>query len=238
MADSNDPPTSSGSIDDSMQVEEKDETVEQEEGEALGKGYKNGLPYFHRELSAQDKELIGDISPKQISKPDLPSESGEITRQTSSSAWNAAQTWEEKDWTDWAKRRLRELLGSMSAAAAAAADDGEAAAALEVTACTIDTGDAHIAVVRGRPRYIWDFAVTLTFEASFGGESGGPKGSIKYQEVGYDCDGDYEAEITYSSGRPNSINHTKLKNMITKNEFKDLFCERVETFKNEFHEKK
>lgn len=30
------------------------------------RGYKNGLPYFHRELSTEEKNLIGDIAPQKI----------------------------------------------------------------------------------------------------------------------------------------------------------------------------
>jgi hypothetical protein len=30
------------------------------------RGYKNGLPYFHRELSKEEKSLIGDIAPQKI----------------------------------------------------------------------------------------------------------------------------------------------------------------------------
>lgn len=30
------------------------------------RGYKNGLPYFHRELSKEEKNLIGDIAPQKI----------------------------------------------------------------------------------------------------------------------------------------------------------------------------
>lgn len=36
------------------------------------RGYKNGLPYFHRELSHDEKQLIGDIAPQKIDAPPAP----------------------------------------------------------------------------------------------------------------------------------------------------------------------
>lgn len=36
------------------------------------RGYKNGLPYFHRELSPDEKQLIGDIAPQKIDASPAP----------------------------------------------------------------------------------------------------------------------------------------------------------------------
>jgi hypothetical protein len=33
------------------------------------RGYPNKLPYFHRELTQEDKQLIGDITPARITQP-------------------------------------------------------------------------------------------------------------------------------------------------------------------------
>mmetsp|Transcript_18182 Transcript_18182/g.23937 ORF Transcript_18182/g.23937 Transcript_18182/m.23937 type:complete len:224 (+) Transcript_18182:130-801(+) len=220
------------SKDDSKVEVKKDDTVKVVDEEDLTedhKGYKNGLPYFHRELSEQDKALIGDISPQQIPKTLAEASGSEVFRQGSSSAWNAAQTWEEKDCTEWAKRRLKELLMPLEV-------EAPNNVTVEVTQVESLTGDAHIAVVRGRPRYIWDFAVTLKFTAHIGEAE--TKGELIYQEIGYDCDGEYEVEISYKSGRPSGQNHTLLRNVIAKNEFNEALCERIEVFKNEFHEKK
>jgi len=209
----------------------KPEEIEDAENLSGHKGYKNGLPYFHRELSAQDLELIGDISPKPLTKTteDNNPTSGEgITRQTSSSAWNGAQTWEERDYTEWAKKRFKELLVPLSV-------DAGNDITVEVTDLGSITGDAHVAVVRGKPRFIWDFAITLSFTATMGNEE--VKGELVFPEVGYDADGAYEVEVNYKNQRPSNSKHTILKNILTKNELYQAFWELVGMFKQEFHEK-
>ena len=67
--------------------------------------------YFHRELSADEKKLLGDNSPKPIST-DAAAAIGSGSGKAGGSAWNAAGTWEEKNYTQWAKTRIKEILSS------------------------------------------------------------------------------------------------------------------------------
>lgn len=67
--------------------------------------------YFHRELSEEDKKLLGDSTPKPIS----PAASNDPTVTAAGaggvgSAWNGAGTWEEKSYTTWARKHLEELI--------------------------------------------------------------------------------------------------------------------------------
>ena len=76
--------------------------------------------YFNRELSDKDKALLGDSTPKRISA-ETPAHSNSPVLLSSTtpspanaaSAWNAAGTWEERDVTQWASGRLRELLSAI-----------------------------------------------------------------------------------------------------------------------------
>ena len=52
------------------------------------------LPYFHRELNAQDQLLLSKNVPQQISSSDAVEANAHIN---TASAWNAAQSWEERD---------------------------------------------------------------------------------------------------------------------------------------------
>ena len=67
------------------------------------------LPYFHRHQSQEDKDLIGDITPKIIN---------DVKKNTynrgalSSSSWNAAETWEERDNSQWSFLQITELFNS------------------------------------------------------------------------------------------------------------------------------
>jgi hypothetical protein len=69
--------------------------------------------YFHRELSADEKKLLGDNSPKPISSDAAAAiGSGSGKAAAGGSAWNAAGTWEEKNYSQWAKTRIKEILSS------------------------------------------------------------------------------------------------------------------------------
>ncbi|CCI48740.1 unnamed protein product [Albugo candida] len=114
------------------------------------KGYKNGLPYFHRELSAEDQKLIGDTAPKR-----LPVVLGRDQSNHEGSAWNAAGTFEERNFMQWARQKLSDILSSVKFSEGTIY--GSVAAPLHLT------GDASICVIRGRKRYLFDFSFELPF---------------------------------------------------------------------------
>lgn len=116
--------------------------------------------YFSREQSAEEKAML-DIAPKQISdctpKPITPSSS----TGDSGSAWNHAGTWEEKDTTEWCKDHLEKRL--LESKVEASGVDGDALHC-SITEVKDVTGDASVAVVSGKKRYIFDFHCELIFE--------------------------------------------------------------------------
>lgn len=141
---------------------------------AMMRGYKKTADgrttsYFTRELSQDEKNRIGDIAPKRLdecaggntpvrlSQPDLLSASSSTTTTTTTaSAWNQAGTWEEKDTTDWCKSQLRTRLEETIVTTDT----------LDVVITSVEelTGDASVAVVSGKKRYIFDFHVKLKYE--------------------------------------------------------------------------
>merc|ERR1712003_29146 len=108
--------------------------------------------YFSREQSAEEKAML-DIAPKQINdctpQPITPSSSGGET----GSKWNHAGTWEEKDTTEWCKEHLEKRLLESKVEAVGVDGDALSCSIAEVSDVT---GDASVAVVSGKKRYIFD----------------------------------------------------------------------------------
>ena len=67
------------------------------------------LPYFHRIQSQEDKDLIGDITPK-IIKNEIKSSGNRGA--LPSAPWNAADTWEERDCSHWSSQKITEIFDS------------------------------------------------------------------------------------------------------------------------------
>lgn len=124
------------------------------------------LPYFHRVLSKEDTELIGDITPKLIgSSNDKAAVSTAATTSGSSSngsAWNAANTWEEKDYTQWAKDKLTSLIVIDESIGLPSTVPYN----IKVRKVSDIQGHAQIAHVRGKARYIYEFSLDLSFTIS------------------------------------------------------------------------
>lgn len=117
------------------------------------------LPYFHRTLSPQDAALIGDTTPKPITNStaqNAPNDANRTVREAS--AWNAAQTWEERDCSTWGKSKVRELFDSTNE---------------EVTFSNPSKVEGHASIthVRGRARFLyeWDFSVDVSVATSSNG---------------------------------------------------------------------
>ena len=149
--------------------DDDDELTEQEL--AMMRGYKKTkdgrtTSYFTREIPEEEKaKLANNIAPKKLdhslatefssSAPkrlDTPASSLGASRP---SAWNSAGTWEEKDCTDWCKKRLRSRLSNVKSTSTCD---------VAVTAVDELTGEAAVAIAGGRKRYIFDFHVKLKYE--------------------------------------------------------------------------
>lgn len=144
-----------------MKKEDSDSEDELTEKElAQLRGYKKTsdgrtTSYFSREQSCDEKQLIGDITPKRLETTDTSSTSGDGNR-GNASAWNKAGTWEEKDTTEWCQEHLIKRLKETKA---------ESGSLIAVVKKEKDmTGHASVAIVSGKKRYIFDFHCKLDFE--------------------------------------------------------------------------
>jgi tetratricopeptide (TPR) repeat protein len=152
--------------------DDDDDDVLTESELAMMRGYKKTsdgrtTSYFTRELSSDEVNQLGDMAPKRLdnnsAKTMVPSTAEDLkASSTSASAWNQAGTWEEKDTTDWCRAQLRERL------LATAVESSSATSTIPVRAIVTSveelTGDASVAVVSGKKRYIFDFHVKLKYE--------------------------------------------------------------------------
>jgi len=158
--------------------DDDDELTEQELASLRGyKKTKDGrtTSYFTRELSEEEKQRLGDITPKKLESasgaetPTLSATSSVspvasstgVDGSTASrpSAWNQAGTWEEKDCTGWCKDSLTSKL--QSTLLQKQTDSGLRAKIRKVDELT---GEGSVATTGGKKRYIFDFHAKLTYE--------------------------------------------------------------------------
>lgn len=120
--------------------------------------------YFHRELSEEEKKLLATNAPKKLSaapsdeQPSVTPVSSTEGGKGKASAWNQAGTWEEKNTSDWCTGHLRSKLLSANAELA----DGAHVAVVKTVKSL--TGEASVAVVSGKKRYIFDYHASLEYE--------------------------------------------------------------------------
>lgn len=156
------------------------------------KGYKivNGkkTSYFHRELTEEEKQMIGDIAPKRI---DASSGDAEMSNAPQllqpadgASAWNKAGTWEERDVSSWAQDTLKAALSCTSYTLP---DSSPAPGAVaKVTAVPKLNGHASYATVRGKKKYIYEFLIELKWEFVHDSEKG--SGSMSFPDFDGTCE--------------------------------------------------
>jgi tetratricopeptide (TPR) repeat protein len=132
--------------------------------------------YFHREIDDETKKLIGDIAPKKLGKENntyatssaVDSIAAQQQQQEGTSAWNKAGTWEERDVTPWAKESLTmALLSCKYILPNGSPSPGSTVVVYEIG--KLD-GSASYAAVRGKKRYIYEFALTVKWEFTLFGE--------------------------------------------------------------------
>jgi tetratricopeptide (TPR) repeat protein len=155
--------------------DDDDDDVLTESELAMMRGYKKTsdgrtTSYFTRELSSDEVNQLGDMAPKRLDNSNsatmAPEDLKSSTTSTSASVWNQAGTWEEKDTTDWCRAQLRErlLTTSVESTCATTALTTMPIVRAMVTSVEELTGDASVAVVSGKKRYIFDFHVKLKYE--------------------------------------------------------------------------
>lgn len=69
--------------------------------------------YFHRELSAEEKILLGDSTPKRINSPGVTNGTSS-PNPTGGSVWNSAGTYEEKNISEWSHSKLKSKLSQLT----------------------------------------------------------------------------------------------------------------------------
>ena len=85
------------------------------------KGYKmtsdgRKTTYFNREMTEAERILLGDSTPKQLMNNTQSSDGACLqslpakNTTTVGSAWNTAGTWEERNLSPWASKRIKQLL--------------------------------------------------------------------------------------------------------------------------------
>ena len=185
------PSTAAGSDDD-----------DDEEDAAILKGYKKTsdgrkTTYFNRELSAEDKKLLESTNsgPKPITVAASTSTSSSVPAASSggTSAWNSAQTFEERNLTSEAHRRLKALLLGVRC------DLPGGAGVVRVTGVCDIAGDCVSASSRGKKRIIYDLSCTVKWELSSLGSC--VDGTLALADITADP-ASLEAEARSSSSSP------------------------------------
>jgi len=180
--------------------------------------------YFHNELSEDAKKLIGDIAPKRITTMNsaptpLPSNGKEST-----SAWNKAGTWEEKNYTNHAQSLLINALSNaeytISDKDAIAIHKELSEATAKVTKVKDVDGHASIATVRGKRRYVYEFSLTIEFKIILSLDLDEVlTGSLKYLEIdGTTCcdDGDDLSFVDFKIKSSDGEHYKKLSDVIVR----------------------
>lgn len=174
------------------------------------------LPYFHRTLSPQDAALVGDITPKQISSTSSKSETSS-NKINETSAWNSANTWEERDYTTQAKSKLLEAF---------AHSNNSSTNNISISKIEKVEGNASITHVRGRARFMYEWSFSLDFEAT------GPSsasGLVAVSDVINDQLDDIELEVKWKGASP-----SKDVAKVVKDNLKKEIIRRVKLFEESY----
>jgi len=141
---------------------------------AMLRGYKKTsdgrtTSYFSREQTASEKALLGDITPQRVEATttassyengqtpvSTPGSSASTPTVASSSAWNQAGTWEERNTTEWCTSRLSSRIETTLTTTESFTGRVEKVSELN--------GDASVAMTNGKKRYIFDYNAEVTYE--------------------------------------------------------------------------
>jgi len=205
-------------------VKEKVPEKEKIRGYKLNKDGKK-TSFFNHDMTEEEKRLIGDITPKAVNAP--------VTVNTKGvgSAWSNGSTFEEKNMTLWAKDTLeRHLLGVV-----VELPGGD----VKVTKVTYEEGDASIPIVRGKVKFVFDFHITVFWEATVEGET--HKGEVMFPDVSSDHDNTFESEIKFKTARSTEKSNPASKIIAAHVNsgtvgFKPALTQAILDFENEFRQ--
>jgi len=217
-------------------ISKAEDDLDEDEAQALKEVASKGYCHFRRQQTAEEKELIGDIAPKkigdEISMAAAPAASVDSTDSTGNktgrpeakggSAWNSGGTWEEADFSVWAKDTMTGYLKS-------AHGGGEVGAS--VTKVVKVDGDASVAVVRGIKRYLFDLSAELEYEMLIGETK--YKGTLTLTDISHSDD----MEISVRPKKDPAAAHKPLAEAALTALKLDITGRCVSSFKEEFHSK-
>lgn len=182
------------------------------------------LPYFHRVLDEKDKSLIGDSTPKRILQ-----QQDSTTTTTSGSAWNKAGTWEEFNVSKWA---INNLTTSLSTSNFECEKNN-----FKMVVSGVDnvTGNANISFVRGKQKYLYEFAVRLNIEVIDMTTNSACKGTLSIDDLCCDQLDDMELSVEWKKS-PSGSAYSNSKNLAigsdVKKFTKDIFLKFEEDYRN------
>mmetsp|Transcript_1683 Transcript_1683/g.2348 ORF Transcript_1683/g.2348 Transcript_1683/m.2348 type:complete len:199 (-) Transcript_1683:642-1238(-) len=181
------------------------------------------LPYFHRTLSPEDSALIGDITPKPIVESTGTTTSGKISN---ASAWNAAQTWEERDVSSWAESKLSKVLNENLSTIKVGNYSVKFASFDDVK------GEAQITHIRGTARFLYE--MSFCFKFSFHDTSTDKKyeGKMDVRDVINDQLDDMDISLeSWSAGKaPPGTDQKNIKSFLTGSNVKKFLKEIITKF--------
>ena len=181
-----------------------DEEMENTESKKSEKAVK--LPYFHRTLSPEDTALIGDIRPKPITPAnEAASSSGKLTE---GSAWNKANTWEEKECSSWAKEKIISIFSSQIEI------DSSKHPFTSIILKKIEKLDGHANVThsRGKARFIYEYSFNLKIKVTRKEKTW--EGTVSIADVINDQLDDLELEFSWDEPKPSGSEFSELKSAL------------------------
>ncbi|GBG29681.1 Small glutamine-rich tetratricopeptide repeat-containing protein [Hondaea fermentalgiana] len=161
--------------------------------------------FFNRELTEEEKEMLKDNKPKQVSEEAeaILAKEQELASK-GASAWNHGGTFEERPMSKWAEPKLKEYLESLSCPVQLVDSDGDAeSGTLKVTDLKNIDGDASITFTRGKKRHMFDYSLDVAWSVACLGKT--VSGTIFLPDVSADevsgdpSDGVVEAELRWSN---------------------------------------
>jgi len=193
--------------------------------------------FFNRELSEEDKKILGEIKHEKLVTP-----SEETTHlESGASVWNTGGTFEERQFTEWARDRLTVLLKEVCCPVSIKDADGDVDTEdIKVTEVLDLEGDASIAFTRKKKRHIFDFNLSVKWSVILDGEN--ITGIIFFPDISGDSviEGeDLEFELRWSDRAKAKQNESAITKVMKDTSVKGMpgrLVTAINKFANEFRE--
>jgi tetratricopeptide (TPR) repeat protein len=182
--------------------------------------------FFTHEQTEEEKALIGDIAPKRIDNAAAAATPAALKNEKGVSSWNSAGTWEEKDLSKWADESMRQKLDKI--------EYSGGGIKVNTTKVKLEEASASVATVRGKRRFLYEFVVVMSWEAEVEGTGGTGKGSLVFNDVAPDCDGEFEAEIKIEETDGEGTKNIRERVKGDRNSYREKVEEKMNEWAEEF----